>query len=216
VPGLPGVHYRNDALAMIKSLMDFPVTPDVLQYAAWRACIDALLEFSRQRSGVSRARSQSVLSPAHGAATAIAASCGAARLAPAPAPGAVAQPAEAPHVSVGSSLSSPERRDAREIINDRRTEDGRVTIERHHHQQWRRANEVDARTAGTGAVDYGGGCLALRPSLCQVNWPSKFHPSVPVMYDGDTNPTSFLQIYSTAMVAAGADQRVMPTGFRLP
>jgi hypothetical protein len=106
-------------------------------------------------------------------------------------------------------LSSPERRDVREIINDRRAEDRRVTIERRHRQQRRRASEVDARTAGTGAVDYGGGCLALRPSLRQVNWPSKFRPSIPVIYDGDTNPTSFLQIYSTTMVAAGADQRVM-------
>jgi hypothetical protein len=103
---------------MIKSLMDFPVAPDAPQYAAWKARIDVLLEFSRQRSGVSRAQSQSGLSPAHGAATAAVAAGGVAEPAPAPAPGAVAQLAEAPHVSVGLSLSSPERRDAREIIND--------------------------------------------------------------------------------------------------
>ena len=28
VPGLPGVHNRNDTLAMVRSLLDFPLTPD--------------------------------------------------------------------------------------------------------------------------------------------------------------------------------------------
>ena len=28
VSGLPGVHNRNDALAMVRSLLDFPLTPD--------------------------------------------------------------------------------------------------------------------------------------------------------------------------------------------
>ena len=34
VPGLPGVHNRNDALAMVRSLLDFPLTPDSPQFAA--------------------------------------------------------------------------------------------------------------------------------------------------------------------------------------
>ena len=65
------------------------------------------------------------------------------------------------------------------------------------------------------AIDYGGGCLALRPSLRQVTWPSKFRPSIPIIYNGDTNPINFLQIYSTAMVAAGADANVMANWFPL-
>ena len=37
VPGLPGVHNRNYALAMVRSLLDFPLTPDSPQFAAWHA-----------------------------------------------------------------------------------------------------------------------------------------------------------------------------------
>ena len=125
------------------------------------------------------------------------------------------QPVGAPHASVGSSSSSPEPRDAREVIDERHTEDGRIRIERHRAQQRRHANEFDARTAGTGTIDYGGGCLALRPSLRQVSWPTKFSPRVPTPYNGDTNPTSFLQVYSTAMVAAGANHKVMANWFPL-
>ena len=77
------------------------------------------------------------------------------------------------------------------------------------------ASEVDARTAGTGAIDYGGGCLALRPSLRQVSCPVKFSPRVPTPYNGDMNPTRFLQVYSTAMAAAGADHKVMANWFPL-
>ena len=32
--GLPGVHNRNDALAMLRSLLDFPLAPDSPQFAA--------------------------------------------------------------------------------------------------------------------------------------------------------------------------------------
>ena len=64
IPGLPGVHNRNDALAMVRSMLDFPLTPDSPQFAAWLARVDALLEFSRLRSDAPRARSQSGLSPA--------------------------------------------------------------------------------------------------------------------------------------------------------
>ena len=33
--GLPGVHNRNDALAMLRSLLDFPLAPESPQFAAW-------------------------------------------------------------------------------------------------------------------------------------------------------------------------------------
>ena len=42
-----------------------------------------------------------------------------------------------------------------------------------------------------------------------MSWPTKFSPRVPTPYNGDTNPTNFLQVYSTAMAAAGADHKVM-------
>lgn len=46
-PGLPGVYNRNDALAMVRSLMEFPLLPDSSQYAAWHDRINALLDYSR-------------------------------------------------------------------------------------------------------------------------------------------------------------------------
>ena len=125
------------------------------------------------------------------------------------------RPTGAPHASVGSSSSSRKPRDAREVIDERRAKYGPVRIESHHTQQRRRASEVDARTAGTGTIDYCWGCLALRPSLRQVSWPTKFSPRVPAPYNGDTNPTSFLQVYSTAMAAAGTDHKVMANWFPL-
>ena len=135
--GLPDVHNRNDALAMLRSLLDFPLAPDSPQFAAWHACGNALLDYSRVRSNAPRGRSQSGMSPAPRAGTATAAADAAAQPVHAPAPGAAAQPTRAPHASVGSSSSSPEPRDARETLNERRAEDGRVTIERHRTQQWR-------------------------------------------------------------------------------
>ena len=116
---------------------------------------------------------------------------------------------------MGSSSSSPELRDAREILEERRAEDGRVTIERQRLHRRRRTREIDAYAAGAGAIDYGGGCLALTPSLRQVEWPSKFSPRIPAIYDGDTNPSSFLQLYSTAMKAAGVDHKIMANWFPL-
>ena len=116
--GLPGVHNRNDALAMLRSLLDFPLAPESPQFAAWHARVNALLDYSRVRSDAPRGRSQSGLSPAPRAATATAAADAAAQPVRAPAPGAAAQPSRAPHASVGSSSSSPEPRDARETLNE--------------------------------------------------------------------------------------------------
>ena len=43
----------------MKSMMDFPVMPDSPHFASWKVRIDALIEFARQCSSVSRARSPS-------------------------------------------------------------------------------------------------------------------------------------------------------------
>ena len=53
------------------------------------------------------------------------------------------------------------------------------------------------------------------PALRQVQWPHKFHPGYTGTYDGGSNPREFLQIYSTAMVAAGADDKVMANWFSM-
>ena len=49
----------------------------------------------------------------------------------------------------------------------------------------------------------GVGCAALADHLRTVAWPSKFHPHLPEKYDGTTNPSEFLQVYVTAITAAG-------------
>jgi len=51
------------------------------------------------------------------------------------------------------------------------------------------------------------GCAALAEHLRAVAWPSKFRPHLPEKYDGTTNPSEFLQVYVTAITAAGGNDR---------
>ena len=44
-------------------------------------------------------------------------------------------------------------------------------------------------------------------------WQSKFRPVVPVKFEGTTNPKEFLALYTTAMVAAKADDKIMANWF---
>ena len=46
-------------------------------------------------------------------------------------------------------------------------------------------------------------------------WLDKFRFHIPATYDGTTDPREFLQIYSTAMVADRADDKVMANLFPL-
>jgi hypothetical protein len=61
----------------------------------------------------------------------------------------------------------------------------------------------------------GVGCAALADHLHVVTWPSKFRPHLPEKYDGTTNPSEFLQVYVTAIMAAGGDTTVMATYFHV-
>jgi hypothetical protein len=56
--------------------------------------------------------------------------------------------------------------------------------------------------------------MALAPHLCMVVWPHKFWPHLPEKYDGMVNPTEFLQIYFTSILAAGGMRQSWPTTFR--
>jgi hypothetical protein len=58
-----------------------------------------------------------------------------------------------------------------------------------------------------------GGCMALAPHLWMVVWPHKFWPHLPKKYDGNVNPTEFLQIYSTSILAVGGNEVVMANYF---
>jgi hypothetical protein len=49
------------------------------------------------------------------------------------------------------------------------------------------------------------------PILRAVTWPSKFRPHLLQKYDGTSNPLEFLQVYVTAITAAGGDTAVMAT-----
>jgi hypothetical protein len=59
------------------------------------------------------------------------------------------------------------------------------------------------------------GCAALADHLRAVTWPSKFWPHLPEKYDGTSNPSEFLQVYVTAITAAGGDTAVMATYFHV-
>jgi hypothetical protein len=48
-----------------------------------------------------------------------------------------------------------------------------------------------------------------------VTWSSKFRPHLSEKYDGTTNPSKFLQVYVTAITAAGGDTAVMATYFHV-
>jgi hypothetical protein len=59
------------------------------------------------------------------------------------------------------------------------------------------------------------GCAALADHLRTATWPSKFRPHLPEKYDGTSNPSEFLQVYVTAITAAGGDTAVMATCFHV-
>ena len=67
----------------------------------------------------------------------------------------------------------------------------------------------------TGTPVAGVGCAALADQLRAMAWPSKFRPHLPEKYDGTTNPSEFLQVYVTAITAAGGNDAVMASYFHV-
>jgi hypothetical protein len=61
----------------------------------------------------------------------------------------------------------------------------------------------------------GVGCAALMDHLRVASWPSKFRPHLPEKYDVTSNPSEFLQVYVTAITAAGGNTAVMATYFHV-
>jgi hypothetical protein len=55
--------------------------------------------------------------------------------------------------------------------------------------------------------------MALAPHLRMVVWPPKFQTHLPEKYDGTVNPTEFLQIYSTSILAIGGNEAIMANYF---
>jgi hypothetical protein len=59
------------------------------------------------------------------------------------------------------------------------------------------------------------GCAALADHLHTAIWPSKFRSHLPEKYDGTSSLSEFLQVYVTAITAAGGDTTVMATYFHV-
>ena len=217
----PGVHGPGDALAAAEALLLFPPVPmeDMPRMSAWLAKLAGLVGYAHNLEEPVRSRTPArAQTPARGTVS----------TARTPVPGQagprVAAAQQQPprderrgdrqgeprhdrqgdgHVSIGSTLSP--KGDLRDVLNDRQGEDARTRIERRKERHQR-----DDRT-----VTHGAGCLAFVPELRKVKWPHKFRPDVPDRYDGQSNPAEFLQVYSTAVQAAGGDEKVMANWFSL-
>jgi hypothetical protein len=61
----------------------------------------------------------------------------------------------------------------------------------------------------------GVGCTALVDHLRAASWPPKFRPHLPEKYDRMSNLSEFLQVYVTAITAAGGNTVVMATYFHI-
>jgi hypothetical protein len=61
----------------------------------------------------------------------------------------------------------------------------------------------------------GVGCAALADHLRVATWPPKFRPHLSEKYDGTSNPSEFLQVYVTAITAAGGNTAVMASYFHV-
>jgi hypothetical protein len=119
--------------------------------------------------------------------------------------------------------------DLRAELNHRRAgEDARVSLERaRERRQNINGRDLDQDFAAvapqtpmgtrsqTGVPLAGVGCAALADHLHAVSWPPKFQPYLPEKYDGTTNLSEFLQVYVTAITAAGGNTPVMATYFHV-
>jgi hypothetical protein len=61
----------------------------------------------------------------------------------------------------------------------------------------------------------GVGCAVLADHLHVATWPPKFRPHLPEKYVGTSNPSEFLQVYVTAIMAAGGNTAVMESYFHV-
>jgi hypothetical protein len=126
-------------------------------------------------------------------------------------------------------LRGTQTNDLRAELNRRRArEDARIYLER---ARERRQN-IEGRNldqdftavapqtpmgtrSQTGVPMVGVGCAALADHLRVASWPPKFWPHLPEKYDKTSNPSEFLQVYVTAITAAGGNTAVMATYFHV-
>jgi hypothetical protein len=119
--------------------------------------------------------------------------------------------------------------DLRAELNRRRAgEDARVSLERARERrqnfEGRNLDQDFAPVApqtprgariqvGVPLVDVG--CAALANHLRAATWPPKFWLHLPEKYDDTSNPSEFLQVYVTAITAAGGNTTVMASYFHV-
>jgi hypothetical protein len=127
------------------------------------------------------------------------------------------------------SVRGTQANDLRAELNRRRAgEDAQVSLERarerHQNINGRDLDQDFAAVAPqtpmgtqsqTGVPLAGVGCAALADHLHAASWPPKFRPHLPEKYDGTSNPSEFLQVYVTAITAAGGNTAVMATYFHV-
>jgi hypothetical protein len=127
------------------------------------------------------------------------------------------------------SVRGAQTNDLRAELNRRRAgEDARVSMER----ACERRQNIEGRNLDQDFVAVapqtpvgarfqtsvplaGMGYAALTDHLHAVSWPSKFRPHLPEKYDGTSNLSEFLQVYVTAITAAGGNTAVMATYFHV-
>jgi hypothetical protein len=127
------------------------------------------------------------------------------------------------------SVRGAQTNDLRAELNRRRAgEDARISLERARERrqniEGRNLDQDFAAVApqalmGTrsqaGVPLAGVGYTTLADHLCAASWPSKFRPHLSEKYDGTSNPSEFLQVYVTAITAAGGNTAVMATYFHV-
>jgi hypothetical protein len=127
------------------------------------------------------------------------------------------------------SVRGAQTNDLRAELDRRRTgEDARVSLERaRERRQNIKGRNLDQDFAAaapqtlmgarspTDVPLAGVGCAALADHLRAASWPPKFWPHLPEKYDGTSNPSEFLQVYVTAITAAGGNTAVMATYFHV-
>jgi hypothetical protein len=127
------------------------------------------------------------------------------------------------------SVRGAQTNDLRVELNRRRAgEDARISLERaREHCQNIEGRNLDQDFAaaapqtpmGTwsqaGVPLVGVGCAALADHLRAASWPPKFRPHLSEKYDGTSNPSKFLQVYVTAITAAGGNTAMMATYFHV-
>jgi hypothetical protein len=127
------------------------------------------------------------------------------------------------------SVRGAQTNDLRAELDRRRAgEDARVSLkrvrERRQNIEGRNLDQDFAAAApqtpmGTrsqaGVPLAGVGCAALADHLRVASWPPKFRSHLPEKYDGTSNPSEFLQVYVTAITAAGGNTVAMAIYFHV-